>query len=104
MSFKTYEALEESFAKEVCALHELRSVVEHGEINRLAEVPKKRKKPWKTKRLCLSLFYQEVHPGDLKNTVEKYLNKLMDPVRREFESNEMKKLVSQAYPAASKSE
>ncbi|XP_013381626.1 tyrosine--tRNA ligase, cytoplasmic-like [Lingula anatina] len=41
---------------------------------------------------------EELHPGDLKLAVEKYLNKLMDPIRKEFESPEMKALVSKAYP------
>ncbi|XP_059166403.1 tyrosine--tRNA ligase, cytoplasmic-like [Physella acuta] len=45
---------------------------------------------------------EEVHPGDLKNAVEKYLNELLDPIRREFESPELKKLTAQAYPVAKK--
>jgi len=40
-----------------------------------------------------------IHPGDLKNAVEHYLNKLLDPVRAEFETEENKKLVQLAYPA-----
>ena len=41
---------------------------------------------------------QELHPGDLKLSVEKYLNGLLEPVRKTFESPELKKLVSSAYP------
>ncbi|CAB4066638.1 YARS [Lepeophtheirus salmonis] len=36
--------------------------------------------------------------GDLKSAVERYLNNLLDPVRKQFESPEMKKLVNEAYP------
>ncbi|CAG5134355.1 unnamed protein product [Candidula unifasciata] len=43
-----------------------------------------------------------VHPGDLKSAVERYLNELMDPIRKEFESPELKKLVSEAYPVQKK--
>jgi len=60
IEFKSYEALEEAFAKE------------------------------------------EVHPGDLKSAVEKYLNALLDPVRKKFETPEMKKLIATAYPPPAK--
>ncbi|KAK6474304.1 tyrosine--tRNA ligase [Huso huso] len=43
-----------------------------------------------------------VHPGDLKNSVEAALNKLMDPIRKKFESPELRKLTNAAYPAQSK--
>ncbi|KAK2172722.1 hypothetical protein NP493_931g00074 [Ridgeia piscesae] len=43
-----------------------------------------------------------VHPGDLKPAVAKCLNILLEPVRRKFDTPEMKKLVSQAYPPPSK--
>lgn len=43
-------------------------------------------------------FFKEVHPGDLKNGVAEYLNQLMEPVRKHFESEEMKKLILNAYP------
>lgn len=49
------------------------------------------------------LSFQELHPGDLKKAVVGYLNKLLDPVRKDFETPEMKKLVNLAYPAVSKS-
>ena len=41
---------------------------------------------------------EEVHPGDLKSAVEKYLNTLLEPVRKTFETPELKKLVASAYP------
>jgi tyrosyl-tRNA synthetase len=40
----------------------------------------------------------EMHPGDLKASVETYLNRLMDPVRKIFESPELKKLTERDYP------
>merc|ERR1719245_2233086 len=45
---------------------------------------------------------EEVHPGDLKAAVEKYLNRLLDPVRKIFESKELKKLSLDAYPPPAK--
>ncbi|XP_038059807.1 tyrosine--tRNA ligase, cytoplasmic-like [Patiria miniata] len=41
---------------------------------------------------------QEVHPGDLKAAVVRELNRLMEPIRKAFESPELKKLTSKAYP------
>jgi len=49
-----------------------------------------------------SFAKEVIHPGDLKASVEKYLNRLMDPVRKIFESNEMKKLTERAYPPPAK--
>ncbi|NXN98526.1 SYYC protein, partial [Rhinopomastus cyanomelas] len=43
---------------------------------------------------------QVVHPGDLKNSVEVALNKLLDPIREKFNSPELKKLSNAAYPKA----
>ncbi|XP_077193485.1 tyrosine--tRNA ligase, cytoplasmic [Paroedura picta] len=43
-----------------------------------------------------------VHPGDLKNSVEVALNKLLEPIREKFNSPQMKKLASSAYPDPSK--
>ncbi|XP_006631409.2 tyrosine--tRNA ligase, cytoplasmic isoform X1 [Lepisosteus oculatus] len=43
-----------------------------------------------------------IHPGDLKASVEESLNKLLDPIRKKFESPELKKLTGSAYPDASK--
>ncbi|NWJ12060.1 SYYC protein, partial [Crypturellus undulatus] len=45
---------------------------------------------------------QVVHPGDLKNSVEVALNKLLDPIREKFNNPELKKLSSAAYPDPSK--
>ncbi|KAM3830080.1 tyrosine--tRNA ligase, cytoplasmic isoform 4-T4 [Vipera latastei] len=44
---------------------------------------------------------QVVHPGDLKNSIEVALNKLLDPIREKFSSSQMKKLASCAYPESS---
>lgn len=51
--------------------------------------------------LPLSLL-QVVHPGDLKNSVEVALNKLLDPIREKFNTPALKKLASAAYPDPSK--
>lgn len=47
-----------------------------------------------------SAFAKEViHPGDLKNAVEIYINRLLDPIRKEFEADpKLKSLASKAYP------
>ncbi|XP_035759927.1 tyrosine--tRNA ligase, cytoplasmic, partial [Egretta garzetta] len=45
---------------------------------------------------------QVVHPGDLKNSVEVALNKLLDPIREKFNSPELKKLTDAAYPNPTK--
>lgn len=45
---------------------------------------------------------QVVHPGDLKNSVEVALNKLLDPIREKFNTPALKKLASAAYPDPSK--
>lgn len=41
---------------------------------------------------------EEVHPGDLKAAIKKYINKMLDPIRQEFQSKELKKLTNEAYP------
>ncbi|XP_031773152.1 tyrosine--tRNA ligase, cytoplasmic isoform X5 [Apis florea] len=42
---------------------------------------------------------EEIHPGDLKNAVEIYINKLLDPIRKEFEvDSKLKNLANKAYP------
>lgn len=41
---------------------------------------------------------EEVHPGDLKSTVEIYINKLLDPIRKAFEEPALKELAAKAYP------
>lgn len=51
----------------------------------------------------LPLFTQELHPGDFKAAVEFYINELLDPIRKEFDTPEMKALSKAAYsPAKSK--
>lgn len=43
-----------------------------------------------------------IHPGDLKASVEDALNELLEPIRKKFESPELRKLTSNAYPDPSK--
>ncbi|XP_047239536.1 tyrosine--tRNA ligase, cytoplasmic [Girardinichthys multiradiatus] len=43
-----------------------------------------------------------IHPGDLKASVEAALNQLLDPIRKKFESPELRKLTNSAYPDPSK--
>ncbi|CAH1117704.1 unnamed protein product [Phaedon cochleariae] len=45
---------------------------------------------------------EEVHPGDLKNAVEVYINRLLEPIRKTFSTPELKKLAERAYPIPSK--
>uniref|UniRef100_A0A9J7Y3L6 Tyrosine--tRNA ligase n=1 Tax=Cyprinus carpio carpio TaxID=630221 RepID=A0A9J7Y3L6_CYPCA len=45
---------------------------------------------------------EQIHPGDLKASVELALNKLLDPIRKKFETPELKKLTASAYPEPSK--
>lgn len=45
---------------------------------------------------------EEIHPGDLKGGVEKMINDLLEPIRREFETPEMVKLIAEAYPVEKK--
>ncbi|XP_054461949.1 tyrosine--tRNA ligase, cytoplasmic isoform X2 [Anoplopoma fimbria] len=45
---------------------------------------------------------ESVHPGDLKASVEVALNQLLDPIRKKFESPELRKLSNTAYPNLSK--
>lgn len=33
---------------------------------------------------------QELHPGDFKQAVEAYINKLLEPIRAEFDTPELK--------------
>lgn len=46
---------------------------------------------------------QELHPGDLKASIEKYLNQLLDPIRETFQDIELQKLTKNAYPPLVKS-
>ncbi|XP_004074451.1 tyrosine--tRNA ligase, cytoplasmic [Oryzias latipes] len=45
---------------------------------------------------------ERVHPGDLKASVEAALNQLLDPIRKKFQSPELRKLTNSAYPDPSK--
>ncbi|KAF3833659.1 hypothetical protein F7725_024863 [Dissostichus mawsoni] len=45
---------------------------------------------------------ESVHPGDLKASVEASLNQLLDPIRKKFESPELRKLSNTAYPSKTK--
>merc|ERR1712098_143052 len=45
---------------------------------------------------------EEIHPGDLKASVEKYLNGLLEPIRQTFEEPKLKKLAAEAYPPPAK--
>jgi len=45
----------------------------------------------------------EIHPGDLKAAVEFYLNELLEPIRKDFNTPEMKQLTARAYPVEKKS-
>jgi len=49
-----------------------------------------------------SFAKQELHPGDLKASVENYINKLLEPIRKKFEQPELKKLTEKAYPPPKK--
>jgi tyrosyl-tRNA synthetase len=41
---------------------------------------------------------EEIHPGDLKASVEVYINKLLDPIRKTFDDKVHKELTEKAYP------
>lgn len=45
---------------------------------------------------------ETIHPGDLKASVEATLNQLLDPIRKKFESPELRKLTNSAYPSKTK--
>lgn len=49
-----------------------------------------------------SFAKMELHPLDLKTAVCKVLNELLQPIRRKFESPELKKLKEMAYPDGKK--
>ncbi|XP_037933333.1 tyrosine--tRNA ligase, cytoplasmic-like [Teleopsis dalmanni] len=52
----------------------------------------------------LEIYFAEskLHPGDLKATVEKYINRILDPIRKAFETPELQKLSEAAYPPPAK--
>lgn len=41
---------------------------------------------------------EEVHPGDLKQSVELYINRLLDPIRKSFDDKFHRDLTEKAYP------
>ncbi|CAH2087402.1 unnamed protein product [Euphydryas editha] len=45
---------------------------------------------------------QEIHPGDLKATVEKIINKLLAPIQEIFKDPKLQELAKKAYPPPSK--
>ena len=45
---------------------------------------------------------QKLHPGDLKTSMEVYINKLLDPIRKTFEDPCLKELSEKAYPPKKK--
>ncbi|KAI6073457.1 Tyrosine--tRNA ligase, cytoplasmic [Aix galericulata] len=85
-TYTDYEALEKDFAEQIRDLNSAPPPRAGGD---LAEP-----RP--------SVATQVVHPGDLKNSVEVALNKLLDPIREKFNSPELKKLTNAAYPNPSK--
>lgn len=55
--------------------------------------------------MIFRLFFQPfqlIHPGDLKASVEVALNELLEPIRKKFQSPELRKLTNSAYPDPSK--
>ncbi|XP_031626413.1 tyrosine--tRNA ligase, cytoplasmic [Contarinia nasturtii] len=45
-----------------------------------------------------SFAKEELHPGDFKLAVENYINRLLSPIRSEFDTPELKALSAKAYP------
>ncbi|KAJ8913609.1 hypothetical protein NQ315_013431 [Exocentrus adspersus] len=45
---------------------------------------------------------QDIHPADLKAGVEVYINRLLEPIRRQFEQAKLKALAEKAYPVPGK--
>lgn len=43
---------------------------------------------------------EDIHPGDLKASVENYINRLLDPIRKDFDTPFYKELTEKAYPTA----
>ncbi|XP_037119369.1 tyrosine--tRNA ligase, cytoplasmic [Syngnathus acus] len=42
---------------------------------------------------------ERIHPGDLKVSVEAALNQLLEPIRKKFQTAELRKLTAAAYPS-----
>lgn len=46
---------------------------------------------------------EDIHPGDLKNAVEIYINRLLDPIRKFCRDvKNLKELADKAYPSSKK--
>lgn len=43
---------------------------------------------------------EELHPGDLKVSVENYINRLLEPIRKSFDDDFHRQLTEKAYPTA----
>jgi tyrosyl-tRNA synthetase len=41
---------------------------------------------------------EQLHPGDLKASVENYINRLLEPIRKAFDTKEHRDLTERAYP------
>lgn len=77
-----------------------------------ADTPLAEAMPGLEKSVSLYAFYwlliaafahtQKLHPGDLKGTVEKYLNKLLEPIRETFNDPALQALSEKAYPPPTK--
>lgn len=52
--------------------------------------------------LEIAFAKQDVHPADLKAATEVYINRLLEPIRKTFETPELKALTQKAYPVPSK--
>ena len=52
--------------------------------------------------ICQLLLFKDVYPNDLKNAAETYLNRILEPIRKEFKSEQMQKLIADAYPVPKK--
>lgn len=44
-----------------------------------------------------SFAKQELHPGDFKLAVESYINRLLEPIRAEFDTPELKYVFFRAF-------
>lgn len=49
-----------------------------------------------------SFAAQDIHPADFKQAVEMYINRLLDPIRAEFQTPELQALSLAAYPPPAK--
>ncbi|XP_058062867.1 tyrosine--tRNA ligase, cytoplasmic [Anopheles bellator] len=49
-----------------------------------------------------SFAAHDLHPGDLKAAVEVYINRLLDPIRKSFDSDFYRELTERAYPQPGK--